>query len=408
MFALHSSARVTLAALASLSLAALGSASTYVVDSSGGVGSDFTDIPPAIAAAQPGDVLLVLSGNYSGFTLDKPIAILGQAADVNVNGGASVTAIPSGTVASVVTLKLAGSLQVTNCSGTVVCDGLVVGAFTQIAGSADVRLRFITGVTPPILDGLAVNSSRVEVVDSTFRGAKGHDLNGCSSNQAEEGGAGADITSGEVHFARCNLYGGQGGAGGTCIDPGLCPDGRDGGQGIRLETGAQSLVTGLSEFVVGGGPGGAAACGNPGGPGFSIYLAPGSAVRYSGESVSSVINFGGTIETPSPADPSMRILETPVPGGNLTFRVNAPVGSSVKLDLGRHAIVQDVPGLAEDVLVHTNRVFNLGVVPASGVVSFNFPLAASWPKGFTIFFQAVVTLPDTTIRYTHSIPVVLR
>jgi len=68
MFALHSSARVTLAALASLSLAALGSASTYVVDSSGGVGSDFTDIPPAIAAAQPGDVLLVLSGNYSGFT----------------------------------------------------------------------------------------------------------------------------------------------------------------------------------------------------------------------------------------------------------------------------------------------------------------------------------------------------
>ena len=104
----------------------------------------------------------------------------------------------------------------------------------------------------------------------------------------------------------------------------------------------------------------------------------------------------------------MRILETPVPGGNLTFRVNAPVGSSVKLDLGRHAIVQDVPGLAEDVLVHTNRVFNLGVVPASGVVSFNFPLAASWPKGFTIFFQAVVTLPDTTIRYTHSIPVVLR
>jgi hypothetical protein len=319
-----------------------------------------------------------------------------------------VTAIPASTVASVVAVNVSGNLQVTNCPGTAVCDGLVVGASMYILGSADVRLRLVTGVTPPILDALAVNSSRVEVVDSTFRGAKGSDLNGCSSNQAVEGGAGADITSGEVHFARCNLTGGQGGAGGTCIDPGLCPDGGDGGQGIRLEAGAQSLVTGLPEFAVSGGPAGAAACGNPGGHGFSIYLGQGAGVRYSGESVSSLINFGGTVETPSPADPSMRILETPVPGGNLTFRVNAPVGSSVKLNLGRHAIIQDVPGLEEDVLVHTNRVFNLGVVPASGVVSFNFPLSASWPKGFTIFFQAVVTLPDTSIRRTHSIPVVLR
>jgi hypothetical protein len=41
-------------------------------------------------------------------------------------------------------------------------------------------------------------------------------------------------------------------------------------------------------------------------------------------------------------------------------------------------------------------------------VSFNFPLSANWPKGFTVFFQAVATLPDTSVRRTHSIPVVLR
>ena len=131
-------------------------------------------------------------------------------------------------------------------------------------------------------------------------------------------------------------------------------------------------------------------------------------MRYSGATINSIQNNGGALELASPADPSMHILEAPVPGGNLTFRVNAPVGSSVKVILGRHPIVQDVPGLQEDVLTVTNRTFNLGIVPASGSVSFNYPISANWTKGFTVVFQGIATLPDTTERRTHSIPVVLR
>jgi hypothetical protein len=397
-------------ALTALFLSTLASASTYVIDAANGPGTNFTDIPPAIAAAAPGDVLLVLPGTYSSFTLDKSLAILGQSAGVNVSGSATVTAIPAGTVASIVALNLFGNLQITNCSGTVVGDGLLVTTFTLITGSADVRLRNVSPITTTTAADLDVLGSRVEVVDSTFRGSQGVDSGQCSGSQAGPGAPGASIYSGVAHFARCNVYGGPGGSGGSCIDPGGCGDGGDGGYGIELVPGnvAQCLVTGPPEFVVSGGPGGGAPCGMPGSHGYGILLPQGDGVRYSGESVAPIANQGGVLETPSPADPSMRILETPVPGGNLTFRVNAPVGSSVKLNLGRHAIIQDVPGLEEDVLVNTNRVFNLGVVPASGLVSFNFPLSANWPKGFTVFFQAVATLPDTSVRRTHSIPVVLR
>ncbi len=43
---------------------------TWVVDAAGGPGANFTDVPPAVAAAAPGDTLLIRSGTYT-----PPIAI---------------------------------------------------------------------------------------------------------------------------------------------------------------------------------------------------------------------------------------------------------------------------------------------------------------------------------------------
>ncbi len=46
------------------------------VDDSGG--SDFLSIAPAVAAATPGDTILVRPGSYAGFTVDKDVRILGE------------------------------------------------------------------------------------------------------------------------------------------------------------------------------------------------------------------------------------------------------------------------------------------------------------------------------------------
>src|SRR5436190_21250590 len=66
---------------------------TWIVNKAGGAGVDFTDIPPAIAAAAPGDTVRVLGNSnvlYSAFTLSKGITI---AAD-NGAGIGGITSSP--------------------------------------------------------------------------------------------------------------------------------------------------------------------------------------------------------------------------------------------------------------------------------------------------------------------------
>ena len=67
----------TLVAACLLLLAPASRAATWIVDAAGG--GQFTSIQAAIDAAAPGDVLLVQSGFYQAFTLDKDLSILGTA-----------------------------------------------------------------------------------------------------------------------------------------------------------------------------------------------------------------------------------------------------------------------------------------------------------------------------------------
>ena len=78
------------ASLCLLALAASASAQsrTWIVDASNGPGTHFTDLPPAIAAASDGDVVVVRAGTYGAFSTGKALAVLGAA-------GASVAASPT-------------------------------------------------------------------------------------------------------------------------------------------------------------------------------------------------------------------------------------------------------------------------------------------------------------------------
>jgi len=99
----RSASRFASLVLGITALAIQATANTYVVDSSGG--GQFTDIPPAIAAAQPGDVLLVMQGVYSGFTLDKGLAIIGYGT-VTIAGDATVAGVQAGQTAALVALEI--------------------------------------------------------------------------------------------------------------------------------------------------------------------------------------------------------------------------------------------------------------------------------------------------------------
>jgi hypothetical protein len=59
---------------------------TWIVDRNNGAGTDFLDIPPAVAAASDGDTLRIRPGVYSPFSTGKALALLGEAG-VIVRGG---------------------------------------------------------------------------------------------------------------------------------------------------------------------------------------------------------------------------------------------------------------------------------------------------------------------------------
>ncbi|HLU38404.1 MAG TPA: hypothetical protein VK081_03410, partial [Planctomycetota bacterium] len=53
---------------------------TWVVDVNNGPGTDFFDIPPAVAAAAPGDLIVVRAGQYNGFSTNKGLRMVGEGA----------------------------------------------------------------------------------------------------------------------------------------------------------------------------------------------------------------------------------------------------------------------------------------------------------------------------------------
>ena len=73
------------ASLCALSMVASATADVILVDQAGASDADYTDLPPALAAAQHNDLILVRDGYYSGFSTGKGVRILGIEDDVNVN-----------------------------------------------------------------------------------------------------------------------------------------------------------------------------------------------------------------------------------------------------------------------------------------------------------------------------------
>jgi hypothetical protein len=275
-----------------------------------------------------------------------------------------------------------------------------------ITESADVRVR--GNLT---LSGFAIldcTNSRVEVVECTFHSWDAIDQF-CGWPIDPTGQPGARVDGGALHAARSSFHGGNGGDS-WCPDTGLIEPGGAGGPGIVLwNHSAQLLLTGIPANELVGGIGGWAYSYGFASDGAGLNVSTTCSARVSGVTIASQSTSGtGSITTAVPSDPTVRLIGVPTPGANLTLRVNAPAGSSAHMRVGAQPVVVPVGGLEEDDLVARAQTFALGTVPPTGVLGFNLPIGAHWPRGTTIFAQALVTLPGGEVRRTHSIPIVVR
>src|SRR5687768_16182944 len=70
---------LVIAFLTTMSLgASLDAQRTWNVDEANGVGTDFTDLPPALLAATHGDTILIRKGAYTPGSTNKGVSLLGE------------------------------------------------------------------------------------------------------------------------------------------------------------------------------------------------------------------------------------------------------------------------------------------------------------------------------------------
>ena len=127
---------------------------TWKVNCSGALGAHFTDIPAAVAAASPGDTILVYTvtgsacpgGYYTAPTVDKPLRIVGlnvggqpgnnTPARIGVDGVLQVVGCPIGQQVVIANMAMAhvsatspSLISVTDCDGSVVLENIYFGNY---------------------------------------------------------------------------------------------------------------------------------------------------------------------------------------------------------------------------------------------------------------------------------------
>ncbi len=302
---MHASA---LAPLAVLLAAPLASAAILTVGPSG----QFAEIADALAAAQPGDVLIVQPGTYHEFTVDKPVRILGDGSGGVIvtsfgQNGIVVTGIPAGEEAVLSGLDLQAnpilapvqaSVHLVDNAGTVVlCDLRVASQFSGMGVAADGCARVLlldaeildAGTHGSVAPNAAVSATGSElwIANSTITGEFG------ASGFAEPGDHGVSVDNASLHVWRSTIRGGKGVSGkGFSVNPA-------GGDGIRASASSVTLYGG-PEGEVRGGNGAPGIFGGHGPGGAGVRLMEGSTASLQQDlTIAGGFDSSGLVQTPA-------------------------------------------------------------------------------------------------------------
>ncbi len=400
------------------SLSAQGGRS-ILVDIHGRPGAQFTQIQPAIDAAQSGDTLLLRSSlfgssirSYDAFVLDKGLAIIAIEAYVEGTGESAIRDIRADEKVLLRNFSM-GTLKILRCKGLVVGDGISLIAPRDLAGSFDTTTLEITdcrdvrmrqfgmnngGLTGR--DGVRVRKSRFEVDGASIDGADGA--------LGRRGGIGiwcqADSVV-SVSFSR--IRGGDAGAADLPGSPAILP----GGAALVVDAGASLQVNGNIENELIGGWSGCPAVGA------AVRVFENGAARISGELRISgggapAICGGGTealigageIQVADPADLALFFR-----GGLATVGVRAGIevhgepGALLVLLAGVEPAIQPLPGfLAQPLLLVPSAAFPLDVMPQSSELFLPLVLPPGLPPGLLLLMQAVSLRRDGRLFLSNS------
>jgi hypothetical protein len=284
----------------------------WVVDASNGPGTNFTDLPAAVAVSANGDTIIVRPGTYSGFSVaGKALTIRGAGASStfvavasqpgSAFGETTIDAVPQGTTFYLGGLRFApiaysgvptptsAALRITGPSRVALSDLVVNGAQTpsgtgtaalHLSNGAEVhasRSTFAGGAGTSGAGGhgaVVTTTSRLAAEASTFTGGP------ASPFFTAIGGAGVTLSGGVATLSRSSSQGGFGPA--------------SGGDAIRCAVGSFARVAGTASDVIQAGGSFA-----PVNFGHALYADPGCyAIVHGGVSVLPA-SAGGVVTTGS-------------------------------------------------------------------------------------------------------------
>lgn len=400
-------------------------AQTFVVDASNGPGTDFTDLPEAVAAVPSGATLHVLPGSYSAFQVaNKSLRIVGHGAAVvgsavEIRGTLTQPRVVVGPLAPTDAVTFSSfqlrsgpgtpGFDIADCDGPVVIDEIDLFLFypdginsATVRNSTNVHIHDLSTVSNNIVIGtiteptLTIDGSIVELSRSAVAGHNTSTGAGLPALQIDHGSrvvvvdsslvggnANASVFSGSIGGAPAvvvqggstlHLFGNaasgstpacSGGSGaGVLVPPG------PGGDGLVLSRGSFARVHGVA--LRGG-------TGNPNGQPFVVDAT--SSLDYDAAAVTPSGVFAGHAK----------------PGTTLTYQLFAKPGSAAGLLVGVDSQLTMLPVLHLGALgVQPFASVFVGTVPASGTTDLASHVPLTWPDDTVVLAQWLVFDPTTS------------
>lgn len=355
---------------------------TWIIDWNNGPGADFTDLPPAVAAAAPGDTIRARRGGYTGTVIDKPLRIYGEYPTSIYSGRLSVVGLPAGTSVVLRGIHLIEGFRFLDNAGSVHVESGWEGSdrYADRGLIRDCALVTFTGWDS--FNGLLCVRSMVAVSDSRFTGVGDLGLLTLSAPGIEA----ADST---IYLSNTEVWGHS-----STVVCRFCPRDTTASEGALL-AGSRLFADGVSSIR-----GGWSSVRQPGGPTDQpAIVARDSEIVLDADTV--VLGSPNATAIVSNRAPSVRTVaglaaRGAPPAGSVMATLDGPPGSPVLL-----LVSSPPPGVAHSPFGDyaldpaTATVVAQGVFDADGAWSTSIPVPATPLLGGTpIMLQGLVANPE--------------